>query len=119
MLDLQEINDTIESLEESNTTFDVCNKLASLYIVREYMHKNTYINNVETELKDILPKYREYCNIRRKYQLGEVEEIVVQNAMQYVCKEIKEFIQTLYTATYNDTERQLIKNLISELKEVF
>lgn len=118
MLDLQEINNTIESLEESNTTFDVCNKLASLYIVREYMQKSAH-NNVETELKDILPRYREYCDIRRRYQLGEVGEIAVQNAMQYVCREIKEFLQTLYTSTYNDSERTLLRNLITELKEVF
>ena len=118
MLDLQEINNTIEELEDSNTTFDVCNKLASLYIVREYMQKSVH-NNVETELKDILPKYREYCKVRKRYQLGEIEEIAVQNAMQYVCKEIKEFMQILYTSTYNDTERIMLRNLVSELREMF
>ena len=119
MLDLQEINNTIESLENGITTFDVCNKLASLYIVREYMQKSAHNNNVETELKDILPRYREYCDIRRRYQLGEVGEIAVQNAMQYVCKEIKEFMQSLYTSTYNDSERAMLRNLIADLKEVF
>ena len=40
MLNIAEIENTIQELENGNTTFDSCIKLASLYIVREH-HLNT------------------------------------------------------------------------------
>lgn len=37
MIDIKEINEEIEKLENSNcTTYDVCGKLAKLYIVRDH-----------------------------------------------------------------------------------
>lgn len=40
MLDLETINNTISELEKSEKlTFDICNKLASLYIIRDNMTK--------------------------------------------------------------------------------
>ena len=40
MIDLKEIEEEIECLEESKcTTYDVCNKLAILYIVKEHFEK--------------------------------------------------------------------------------
>lgn len=54
MLDMQQIIDTINELEQSDTTFDNCIKLSSLYIVRD----NYPSDNIENELDDILPQYR-------------------------------------------------------------
>ncbi|MBO7535544.1 MAG: hypothetical protein J6T34_00100 [Bacilli bacterium] len=40
MIDIKEINEEIERLENCNcTTYQVCEKLATLYIVREYYSK--------------------------------------------------------------------------------
>lgn len=40
MVDINEINEEIKKLEHSdNTTYSLCQKLASLYIVREHLPK--------------------------------------------------------------------------------
>ena len=36
MIDMKIIEEEIKKLEESNMTYNVCDKLASLYIIREY-----------------------------------------------------------------------------------
>ena len=119
MLNIDEINNTIETLENSSTTFDTCNKLASLYIVRDKLQTQTALNKVETELNDILPQYRLYCTVKRKYQLHELPETSIHLALQDVCTEIKEFMQTLYSSTDTPEERKLIHKLVTELKEAF
>ena len=70
MLNLEEINNTIDQLEEGNTTFDNCIKLSALYIVRdklqsalqsEIVEEPEVVDAIENELSDILPQYRKYC----------------------------------------------------------
>ena len=118
---MEEINNTIENLENSSTTFDNCMKLASLYIVRtEHQKAITDVGKqVESELNDILPQYRLYCQVKRKYQLHELPDTSVQLAMKDVCREIQEFIHTLYSSTDMPEERELIKNLINNLHGAF
>lgn len=125
MLDLEEINNTIEELEHSNTTFANCEKLASLYIVRNYfkttelpgyhVSESVYEKDTIKELNDILPQYNIYCETKRKYQLHQLTDEAVILAMKDVCKEILEFITTLYNHTEFEQERVEIENLISEL----
>lgn len=40
-MDMREVEDTIYSLENGVTNFDTCNKLASLYIVRDHAAKSS------------------------------------------------------------------------------
>ena len=40
MLDIEEINKEIEKLENRETSYSVCEKLAVLYTVRDHMMKN-------------------------------------------------------------------------------
>lgn len=126
MLDINEINDTIADLETNySTTFDTCMKLASLYTVREHLQTSvtkpteTKAASVETELNDILPQYRLYCNVKRKYQLNELTEQAVFIAMRDLCKEISEFLHILYSNTDTPKEREMIKALIADLNEAF
>ena len=118
MLNIEEINNTIEELENGNTTFDNCLKLASLYIVRQNI-KNANLtpnfNEISHEYADILPQYHRYVEIKRKYQLGELTERAVENSIGGVCKEIYEFIHTLYSCTDMPVERDSIKDMISKL----
>ena len=93
MLNLTEINNTIAELEKSDTTFTNCQRLAALYIVRD---KFSATNTVEIELQDILPQYRRYCEIKRKFQLHEVTENAILNSIDGVCKEVSEFVRALY-----------------------
>ena len=113
MLDLQMIDNTIEELENGDTNFTNCQKLASLYIIKQFNQQPTH--EVENELNDILPSYRQYQEVKRHYQLGEVSDIQVVNSLQVVCKEISEFIHTLYSSTDMQNERDVIQNMISQL----
>lgn len=106
MLDIEQVSDTIKELEQSDTTFDNCIKLASLYIVRN----NYPTDDVSTELDDILPQYKRYCTIKRNYQLGNLSKDAVISAMDKVCKEITEFINSLYSHTDMQEERDLLES---------
>ena len=125
MLDLQEINNTIEQLENGDTNFANCQKLASLYIVRDNLQKakiqpeSGQIDGVEKELSDILPQYRLYVTVKRKYQLHELPKEAVMLAMTDVCQEIQEFIQTLYTGTDMAYEREQLTEMIKDLQTIY
>lgn len=125
-MNLEEIKNTIEALEESSTTFGNCEKLASLYICREYLTKKSEPaskepkeEEVEKEINDILPQYRSYCDIKRKYQLQEIGKEPVISSMKKVCTEIEEFIQILYSSTDMKEERTQIHNMLAELHSSF
>ena len=117
MLNIEEINNTIEALENSPTTFDSCLKLSSLYICRDnYIKSLESAGNDDTskELNDILPQYRRYVNIKRRYQLGEVDKVAVENSIKNLCIEIAEFLHTLYSSTDMEAERVQIKQMLNE-----
>ena len=124
-MNIEEIQNTIEALEESSTTFGNCEKLASLYICREYLTKDKKSTleetnpEVEQEYNDILPQYQQYCKVKRRYQLHEVTEDLVISSMMNVCTEIKEFIQILYSNTDMKDERTQIHNMLLELSSKF
>lgn len=119
-MDINAIIDNIEELENASTTVDNVKELASLYIVRKnYKNGNLpeYHNKSTKELEDILPQYSKYIEIKRQYQLGNVSEQAVRKAIRRVCKEIFEFINTLYSCTDMKDERDCIRNLISTLSD--
>lgn len=109
-MNITDINRTIKELEEDSTTFENCEKLASLYIVRDNFNRTT------DELSDILPQYLKYVDIKRRYQLGEVSEKLVEKQIKIVCKEISDFIRALYSSTDTPEERNYIKNMIDSLQ---
>ena len=117
MIDIEAINNTIEHLEQSDTTTTtICNKLASLYIVREYFTKPKQ-DTVEAELADILPSYQNYIDIKRRYQLKELDLDRVEDAMLVLCHEIYDFIHSLYCNTESSVERKAITSLIDQLDD--
>ena len=125
MLNITEITNTIAELENGDTTFANCQKLASLYIVRDNFNKEDMqevqtqqVVEVEHELSDILPQYQKYCEIKRKYQMNEVTENAVINSIDNVCREIAEFLQTLYGSTDMQEERDAIKTMLAEVNTI-
>lgn len=125
MLNITEITNTIAELENGDTTFANCQKLASLYIVRDNFNKEDMqevpqqqVVEVEHELSDILPQYQKYCEIKRKYQMNEVTKNAVINSIDNVCREIAEFLQTLYGSTDMQEERDAIKTMLAEINEI-
>ena len=119
-MNIEDVNSTIAKLENEDTDFGTCEKLASLYIVRDYYLRGHKLdgNGVEQEIKDILPQYRKYIDIKRRYQLGEVSEKTVEMATKNVCIEITEMIQALYTGTDMPEERVYINKMIDNLQNI-
>lgn len=116
MLSIEEINNTIEELENGNTTFDACIKLSALYNVRDRLTNKLPANETEDELNDILPQYKMYCTIKKKYQMHELTEEAVLLSMADVCKEITEFIETMYSSTDMQDERTQITDMLTYLQ---
>lgn len=119
-MNIEDINSTITKLESDETTFGNCEKLASLYIVREHYLKgqNEAGNDVQKEIQDILPQYHKYIEIKKRYQMGETSEKVVENAIKPLCKEILELVQTLYRCTDMPEERAYIKKMVNDLQNI-
>ena len=126
MLDLEEISNTIEELESGTTTFDNCIKLASLYIVRENLNnvnltanfnESSVVNDeVVKELNDIFPQYHEYVETKRMYQLKQTTHEAVVEKLGYVCKELEEFVNVLYSSTESPEERLIIEGTLTKLQ---
>jgi len=117
-MDTIAIKEAIQSLEESETTPENVAELASLYIV--YTHLTTEpVDPVESELDDILPYYRKYRDIKRRYQLNQAIDGEVIHGMKDVCQELKEFIDMLYYSTDMNKERLCLKKLVKELAEKY
>lgn len=72
-------------------------------------------NFTDYELDDILPQYRKYCEVKREYQLGNTSKDNVIVAMNNVCKEITEFINSLYSHTDMQEERELLDNMLKSV----
>lgn len=109
-MNLKEITDTIEELENGTTTYDNCIKLSALYSVRDNLKSDT-----EKELNDVLPQFRMYVAVKKKYQLGELPKEDLEFAIRSMCRDIEEFIETLYHNTELDAERFVIKAMIDNL----
>lgn len=116
---LSEINDLIDGLENSETSLSNVRNLSALYIIRNHLLGSKIYDNTVKELNDILPSYLQYVEAKRKYQMGEITENSILLYLNNVCKEIKEFIQTLYSGTDIEQERELIQNLIKQLTGTF
>lgn len=114
-MDINDINETIAKLENSDTTFENCRKLAALYVVRD----NLVVDNVEKELSDILPCYQQYVTVKRDFQMGKATNERLISAMESVCKEITEFIDSLYCNTELLKERKSIERTIEQLSDKY
>lgn len=114
-MDINTINDLIKDTENGETTLSNIRNLSALYNVKNMILNNKEETQTQTELKDILPSYLGYINIKRKYQLHKTTNENVIIAMKALCTEIKEFIQTLYSSTDTPQERDIIKEMIKEM----
>ena len=111
-MDMREIETTIEELENGPTTYDNCIKLSALYSVSDNIKSDT-----RKELDDVLPLFKMYVAVKTKYQLGELPASSLVMGMNDLCKEIHEFIDTLYNNTELDGERENIKQMLHDTLE--
>lgn len=118
-MDITAIEDNIKELESESTTVDNVKELAFLYIVHDHLKKENLrvgSDDIHDEFEDILPEYRKYVEIKRKYQLGEISEMEIKRSIKRVCKEVYEFIHTLYYCTDMPAERECIDSLLLKLR---
>ena len=120
-MDLIAINDAINTLVESDTTPENVAELANLYICKSNIENglNRQINASERELKEILPYYHKYTDIKRRYQLNQTNEGEVIRGIKDVCREIAEFIAALYSGTDMNKERICIRQMLDTLHEKY
>ncbi len=111
MINLAEIDTAIAELENQELTFDLCQKLSCLYIIKDHYKSNEVIK----EYNDILPSYQKFCEVKRKYQLSEVSETSMYKQLELLCSEISEFLQTLYHNTDTQHEHDIIENMLKSI----
>ena len=118
-MNLVEVNEAIKELQESSLTLSNARNLSALINVRDYLQNSTQStpDSLERELNDILPQYREYCAVKRQYQLGRATDDFVIASMRRVCKEVKEFLLILYQNTDTQIERNMLKRMLKETEE--
>jgi hypothetical protein len=111
MLNLDLVKQTIAELENSETTMQNCQKLSALYTILN-QHSVDTADVVKKELSDILPEYETYRSVKCKYKEGVITKETVQIEMAKLCKELHEFIETLYSCSDMPEERtQLLETL--------
>jgi len=116
MINISTINDLIDELENGETSLSNIRNLSALYNVKSHLLGSNNYDSTTKELNDILPTYLTYIDTKRKYQLHETTEDAVYINMNQLCQEIKEFLQTLFSCTDTEKERQLIKQMIKEMQ---
>lgn len=110
-MELQDIEEAIKQFEGKDPTANNVQELACLYTVRN----NLAESSTAKELNDILPEYNCYCQSKRKFQQHQLTEDGVIHSMQGLCKELKEFIYTLYNCTDFYKERKLLLQTLEDL----
>lgn len=112
-MDIREINETIKELENSETTFDNCMRLASLYTVAEKFKSDT-----EYKLNELLPQYRMYVAVKHKVDMGELQIDDLIFATKSICVSVEEFIKTLFDNTSYNEEKLIIRDMVSNLSKL-
>lgn len=122
---LEVINDMIQDIEQSDNSLSNARSLASLYILKSIKENDENLilkrssSIVTKELDDILPSYNYYIDTKRRFQLKQLNEELVIEALKDVCREIKEFVQIIYSCTDMPIERDTIKEMLSDLNKQF
>ena len=117
-MNLTEVNEAIKELLNGPLTLSNARNLSALITIQSYMKNaiQSKPDSLEQELSDILPQYKEYCNIKRGYQLGKLSDTDLIVAMRHVCKEIKDFLLLLYENTEIVQERTQLKAVLEEIQ---
>jgi len=105
MINLKEIEDTIEELENGKITLNTCNDLANLYIIKEHLEQEDLLpdTTMDNDLTDIQSMLVRYMMDR---------DIVVLNIMlNTISKMLSELYHTCETANERLEFRDFIDNI--------
>ena len=110
-MDKKIVDEMINELEHCDTTYQNCNDLAALYMVRDELGAN----KVESEIDDILPAYRKYVETKANYQQGKATKDAVIDSMNLVCREIYDLIKMLFSCSDMPLERIKIQCMVDSI----
>lgn len=110
------INEMIDELEQSEPSLSNIRNLSALYNVKTHLLGTNKFDRTAKELSDILPSYLQYIETKQRYQLHEITDTLLYEALQNLCKEIKEFVQSLYSGTDTEKEREILQQLIKDMR---
>lgn len=117
MVRLDEVEATIQELEQQKLTMDSCQKLAVLYTVRDHNKPQTVA--ATSQPPSIMPSYSTYCMDKRKYQLGQITETAIIDDIRYVCSDLLLLVQRIYNGTDTDAEREQIRAILKEINSKY
>lgn len=63
------------------------------------------------ELNDTFPAYSEFINAKKRYRRGEIDKQALLKIHSFLIKEIKDFLQSLYSSTDFEEERQQLNEI--------
>lgn len=106
MITKNDIHASIRYYEQEQPTIENCKILASLYTCLDH-----FVDNTEKELTEIIPAYKKYAEIKKKFQLHEISEEILLNSAKIVCRETIEFLELLYRCSDTEREREVFKSL--------
>ena len=117
-MNLKEVNDAINELLNGPLTLSNARNLSALIVVQSYLQNaiQSESDSLERELNDILPRYKEYCEIKRDYQVGKIPKDDIIISMRRVCKEVNEFLLSLYENTETAEERTMLKTMLKDVQ---
>lgn len=115
-MDITVISNMIDELEQSEPSLSNVRNLSALYNVRTNLLGTVRFDKTTKELSDILPSYLQYIDIKRKYQLHEVSDEALYLNMKELCREIQEFIKALYSGSDTQKERDMLRQLIKDMR---
>ena len=120
-MDIEAINNSIEDLENGETTVTNCERLAHLYIIRDHIQieNRAGLTSLRREFSDILPSYCTYLEAKRAYQQHKTGIEEVEYCMTVLCQEISEFLHILYNNTESSVERKCISSSIYKASKDF
>lgn len=102
MIDLREIDDTIRELKNTGTTVGAAEKLALLYIARDYMRREDY--HAQTEMREMRRETRAYSGSAVSApQASEFRSVcsgLCDDALLDVLDKHMEAIRVLYSKEY-------------------
>jgi len=122
-MNIQDVKETIITLENSENSLSNARNLAALYIIEEHMQSRLQTKSersndkIVKEFQDILPSYFIYKETKRKYQMGENVKDKVIVDLRSLCQEIYEFVSTLYSSTDSQEERNEISTLAKKISK--
>lgn len=109
MLNLKDIDASIEYYENQPSSLENCRILADLYTCRKYTTIQSYDN--ENGFRNA---FRSYIGKKRNYQLHKESKENLLEAAEILASELSNLISTLYLNTETQNERDILINTLNK-----